>query len=147
MPDHPHPEPGPETMTPDEIVASFGCFTGDCPHEYANQCIDAVEKEIVKRIVALQNTVAAITDWKDDGEDHPELLVGPVLVRPEVVRRWVAAEDRLNQIAEIIEAVDDRALAADGPVTPTDQEIRLHEIQEIYRIATLDRKRKRNSKR
>lgn len=44
-------------------------------------------------------------------------------------------EKRLKQIAEIIESVDDRCLAADGPVTPTHREIRLNEIQKIYKLA------------
>ncbi len=42
---------------------------------------------------------------------------------------------RLTQIAQIIEAVDDRCLAADGPVTPTNQEITIDEIRKIYRLA------------
>lgn len=44
-------------------------------------------------------------------------------------------EQRLSAIADIIEAVDTRASAVDGPVTPTDQEITLKEIQEVYRLA------------
>ena len=43
--------------------------------------------------------------------------------------------EKLRRIAEIIEAVDDRCLAADGPVTPTLNEMRQEEISEIYRLA------------
>lgn len=44
-------------------------------------------------------------------------------------------EARLKLIAEIIEAVDDRALAVDGPVTPTKDEITADELKAIYRAA------------
>lgn len=42
---------------------------------------------------------------------------------------------RLVRIAEIIEAVDNRCAAADGPVTPTLQEMTPEEIMEIYKLA------------
>ena len=42
---------------------------------------------------------------------------------------------RLALIAEIIEDVDHRCMAADGPVTPTLQEMTQREISEIYRLA------------
>ncbi len=42
----------------------------------------------------------------------------------------------LDSIAAIIEAVDDRAMAADGPVTPTRLEMTDREMREIYRLAT-----------
>jgi hypothetical protein len=45
---------------------------------------------------------------------------------------------KLKRIAEIIEGVDNRAMAADGPVTPTLKEMRQDEIQEIYDIASGD---------
>jgi hypothetical protein len=44
-------------------------------------------------------------------------------------------EKRLQLIAEIIEAVDDRCLAVDGPVTPTLDEMTPKEIRKIYRLA------------
>ena len=43
---------------------------------------------------------------------------------------------RLKRIAEIIEDVDQRCMAADGPVTPTLQEMTQDEISEIYKLAT-----------
>lgn len=52
--------------------------------------------------------------------------------QPEIVR----PEKQLARIAEIIEAVDDRCMAADGPVTPTLQEMTQAEISEIYRLAS-----------
>lgn len=42
---------------------------------------------------------------------------------------------RLNRIAEIIEAVDNRCMADDGPVTPTLAEMQQDEISEIYALA------------
>jgi hypothetical protein len=44
--------------------------------------------------------------------------------------------ERLRRIARIIEGVDNRCMAADGPVTPTLQEMRQDEIQEIYDLAS-----------
>jgi hypothetical protein len=35
--------------------------------------------------------------WADDGEDHPESLACPALIKPDVVRRFVAAEQRLQE--------------------------------------------------
>jgi len=42
---------------------------------------------------------------------------------------------RLRRIAEIIETVDGRCLAADGPVTATLNEMTQQEISEIYELA------------
>lgn len=44
--------------------------------------------------------------------------------------------ERLARIAEIIETVDGRCMAADGPVTPTHREISAGEILNIYLLAT-----------
>jgi len=44
--------------------------------------------------------------------------------------------DRLKRIAEIIEHVDNRCMAADGPVTKTLDEMTQQEISEIYSLAT-----------
>ena len=46
-------------------------------------------------------------------------------------------QERLKQIAEIIERVDNRCMAVDGPVTPTLQEMTQAEISEIYELASL----------
>lgn len=43
--------------------------------------------------------------------------------------------ERLAKIAGIIEDVDDRCMAVDGPVTPTHQEITAAEILGIYLLA------------
>jgi hypothetical protein len=43
---------------------------------------------------------------------------------------------RLASIAEIIEDVDNRCMHADGPVTPTLQEMTQKEMSEIYHLAT-----------
>lgn len=42
---------------------------------------------------------------------------------------------RLRRIAEIIEAVDERCLAHDGPVGDTREEMSKKEMQEIYDLA------------
>lgn len=44
--------------------------------------------------------------------------------------------ERLKRIAEIIEGVDHRCMAADGPVTPTLDEMTQKEISEIYKLAS-----------
>lgn len=42
---------------------------------------------------------------------------------------------RLRLIAEIIEGVESRCMAVDGPVTPTLQEMTEEELRRIYRLA------------
>lgn len=44
--------------------------------------------------------------------------------------------ERLNEIAHIIESVDHRAMACDGDVTPTLQEMTQAEMTRIYKLAT-----------
>jgi hypothetical protein len=44
-------------------------------------------------------------------------------------------KQRLNRIAEIIEFVDHRCQAVDGPVTKTRHEITDDELREIYKLA------------
>jgi len=51
---------------------------------------------------------------------------------PELIR----LRQRLERIAKIIYAVDERCLAADGPVTKTLQEMTVKEMIEIYKIAS-----------
>ena len=46
------------------------------------------------------------------------------------------ADRRLRRIAAIIEHVDNRCMAADGPVTPTLQEMTQAEISMIYALAS-----------
>lgn len=48
------------------------------------------------------------------------------------------AEARLKKIAEIIEHVDDRCMASDGPVARTEDIITGNEIRNIYKLATQD---------
>lgn len=50
--------------------------------------------------------------------------------------KYQTAEERLARIAGIIEDVDNRCAAADGPVTPTLQEMTQAEISEIYELAS-----------
>jgi hypothetical protein len=44
-------------------------------------------------------------------------------------------EERLARIAKIIEAVDDRCMVADGPISPTMTEMDQTEMSEIYHLA------------
>ena len=53
----------------------------------------------------------------------------------ELLRQWESAESRLAEIARIIEGVDNRCMAADGPVTPTRLEISDKKLQAIYKLA------------
>jgi len=45
-------------------------------------------------------------------------------------------QKRLDRIADILESVDLRCMAVDGPVTPTRLEISDSELREIYVLAT-----------
>lgn len=47
----------------------------------------------------------------------------------------ITRTEALNEIAGIIVAVDNRCMAADGDVTPTNEEITSKELFEIYRLA------------
>ena len=42
---------------------------------------------------------------------------------------------RLSRIKEIIHEIENRCTAADGPVTPTSQEITERDLQRIYALA------------
>lgn len=44
-------------------------------------------------------------------------------------------KQRLNEIAQILEWVDNRCMAADGPVTLTKDEITTEELRRIYQLA------------
>jgi hypothetical protein len=50
----------------------------------------------------------------------------------------MAMRRRLGRIAGIIEHVDNRCMAADGPVTPTLQEMTQAEMSMIYKLAADD---------
>lgn len=55
--------------------------------------------------------------------------------RPDANRTPEKDAARLRRIAQIIEAVDTRCMAADGPVTPTLQEMTQDDISRIYALA------------
>ena len=46
----------------------------------------------------------------------------------------MTASERLAAIADVIEGVERRCLAADGPVTPTTQEITEDELRQIWTL-------------
>lgn len=51
------------------------------------------------------------------------------------MRKRKTPTERLAAIADIIETVDNRAMAVDGPVTPTLQEMTQPEMTRIYLLA------------
>lgn len=53
----------------------------------------------------------------------------------EEIAKAARLQKRLDRIRAIIEAVDDRCLAADGPVTPTLREMTVDEIRAIYALS------------
>lgn len=71
------------------------------------------------------------------GPEDLKKLVGWLTSQPNAVetRKIKRMKARLREIAEIIESVDNRAMAADGPVTPTLQEMTQDEISRIYYLA------------
>ena len=58
----------------------------------------------------------------------------PTLKEQELGAIALELAGRLTRIAEIIKDVDTRCMAADGPVTPTLQEMTQAEISEIYEL-------------
>lgn len=97
--------------------------------------------ELLKLLRDVQEYVAG---WKesDPHEDckfHVVERLAVAIGRTKLLRigaREVSyLRERLAKIAAIIEAVDQRAAACDGPVTPTLQEMTQEEISQIYRLA------------
>lgn len=72
----------------------------------------------------------------------PESVRSPT--RAQAFRRYARAavalnlsdtQQRLDRIRQLLESVDHRALAADGPVTPAHEEITLDEVRCIYALS------------
>lgn len=61
-------------------------------------------------------------------------LVAAILQENERVAKLTPTQ-RLREIREIIEAVDNRCIHTDGPVPPTLSEMRQSEISQIYRLS------------
>jgi len=59
----------------------------------------------------------------------------PRYIYTDIGSRERELEARLKAIAEIIEAVENRCLAVDGPVRPTLEEMRPTEMVKIYKLA------------
>ncbi len=86
--------------------------------------------------------------WKPSGAAMQLRFIGDHLRECECstadARNWVVelaacvGEDRLRQIAAIVERVDNRCMAADGPVSRTLDEMTDDEMREIYKLATGD---------
>ena len=76
-------------------------------------------------------TISMKFDQSKEGQKFASKIMG-VLKKNIPTRR---AEDRLKKIANIIEGVDERCMAADGPVTPTLEEMTQEELSKIYKLA------------
>lgn len=61
----------------------------------------------------------------------------PMMTTNEILANMalIDCRKRLKAIAEILEAVDNRCMAADGDVTPTKDEITADELKKIYQLA------------
>lgn len=60
---------------------------------------DLRQRRITLSRVDRTETTREIWYWQDDGQDYLESLGCPVLVRPDVIRRFVAAESRCEELA------------------------------------------------
>ena len=69
------------------------------------------------------------------GATHAEIIDSLRWELKNRVKTTAAAYRRLSKIKDIIESVDQRASAADGPVTDTRQEMTNAEMRQIYRAA------------
>ena len=77
-------------------------------------------------------SVEALEQLREHMQGAPK---GVFIVPPIEIDRTPVLEKRLLRIAQIIEAVDNRCAAADGPVTPTLKEMTQAEISHIYDLA------------
>jgi len=104
-----------------------------------NALADSV-KHAEKRGIRMGAEVASDYDYLS-GHDHlvSDCILGKLnlLGKRKPRRNRTASSDakRLREIADILEAVDNRCMAVDGPVTPTKDEIRADELRTIYRLA------------
>ena len=79
-----------------------------------------------------------MADVEDVLENQEKAIITSTLRAFEIIKAVNSHDEldnRLKGIAEIIEKVDDRCLAADGAVTETLDEISQDEIKEIYNFA------------
>ena len=98
--------------------------------------------EIVKLNMILENVEMAL-----DGDEPSDFAMSFPIVRKAweegclVPKQYNEARERmkkrLDKIAAIIERVDNRAMAADGAVLTTMEEITQSEMSEIYELAKL----------
>lgn len=72
---------------------------------------------------------------KNIGQKAQNAVIDTFALMDDADATIAALEDDLADIAAIIESVDMRAAATDGPVTPTLQEMTQEEIGRIYAIA------------
>lgn len=96
-----------------------------------------VETEIVELeqvITCLEDDSARLLDANPNDEIAQNMQRAVELVEQLREEHAVAAV-RLRRIAQIIDAVDRRCMAADGAVTDTRQEMTADELHEIYRCA------------
>lgn len=84
------------------------------------------ERDFAKAILTLIQSKAQAPR----GEDHTQALKDVIVTEDDVLN-----EVRLARIAAIIEAVDTRCMAVDGPVAPTLEVMAQEEISAIYALA------------
>lgn len=113
-------------------------------YDRSSVVIDIAWYERLKALAASEPERAFAEDLR---EQVAEIVHTARLTRGGAMTQWTVAlefadrilalaANRLNEIARVIERVDDRCLAADGPVTPTLQEMTQAEIGRIYKLAT-----------
>lgn len=96
----------------------------------ATRCADLTEEErIAIRDLSMQGDQAYAVTYLLRVIDRLTAL------KPEPQGGETGDAERLTRIATIIESVDHRAGAADGPVTPTLQEMTQEEISSIYALS------------
>jgi hypothetical protein len=64
-----------------------------------------------------------------------------VCLEKDVAMKKFSPTERLAQIRFLIESVEQRCMAVDGPVTPAKEEITNQELRRIYRLASLPREK------
>lgn len=110
------------------------------------RAVKANPSELDKRIIRLEDELKASmtmsvlsmqTDLKTDVHIHMRKVNDEIRSR----------EARLLGIAAIIEGIENRCMAVDGPVLPTTREITEDEIRTIYRLAKGEKECKPKRKR
>lgn len=100
-----------------ETVFGHGCFTGDCPHEIANDCVAAlrehveqVVRERTRRSQVLETFAReVVTAWDDHSEYHRPAVLEPLIegVRKTLAVESAALESQIDWLEEVAKRRDD----------------------------------------